>query len=145
MAVNITHEFSDSAGAKWMLNRLAATEGLRILTQIAGIIGEGAGHVGTGISGEEIKDDSIAKAIGAIATNISKPGTVDLIKTLLGGLRKDGVVVNFDLEFAGKYKLLLLELVPWALKVNFADFLEGNAVLSAISAKMKSLTPAKAT
>lgn len=136
--------------ATWAMNNLPATEGLKALTQILGIIGEPLGALGEAkkssnaadLLGMELSGDIIAKALAAIARNVADPKTIDLVKLLLSGLRKDGKPVNFDLEFSGNYRLLLLELLPWSLKVNFADFLDGESGLPSLLGRVRDLVPA---
>lgn len=133
-----THELNTTSAegeTTWMLNNLGATDGLKVLTQLIALVGEGVGELGgdrgsgeTDIMGMKISPDMIFRAVGAISKNVAQPGTIDMIKTLLRGLRKNGAAIpNFDLEFSGRYKLLLIDLVPWALRVNFADFFDGSA------------------
>lgn len=137
----------------WKLTTLGATAGLKALTHLIGMIGGGLGALAGAASGGDKKDaldieldgDMMTRALGAISAKIAEPSTVDFIKSLLKGLVKDNKPLgDFDLEFAGNYRLLLLELLPWALKVNFGDFFEGAVGVPALLGKLTALAPTSA-
>lgn len=150
----IKYERTGPEGAeRWEMNTLPATVGLKVLTQLIGMLGKPLGILSgiksdgdgaTSVLGMEVSGDMIAKAFSAISESIDDPRTVDLVTTLLSGLRKNGRAVNFDVDFAGAYAVLLFELVPWALKGNFADFFDGASGLPAFVGKITTLASIRA-
>ena len=50
-----------------------------------------------------------------------------LIKAMLYDIQKDGKKVNFDMEFARRYKVLF-QVTKWVVQENFGDFFTGNVI-----------------
>lgn len=153
-------DFTSADGTQWRLPNLPATIGLGALTQLIGMFGEAIGLV-TGAkapsmnaeTGEilpsangDFAKDILPRATALIAKNIAQPGTVDLVKLLVKDLHKDNAKVNFDLEFASNYKLLLGELIPFAMKVNFEDFFaDARGALAKLASLRKAAEQQRAT
>lgn len=123
------------AGERWSLKTLPATTGLEVLTWLVGTMGAAAPAMAGAVAGKQATSleamlqlevaDGIGEAIAAVGRELAKPDTTEKLKQLLGELQKGGEKdakdVAFDDEFAGDY-LRLLEVVRWALEVNFGSF-----------------------
>lgn len=134
-------------GARWEMNTLPATIGLRCLTQLAAIVGAPAGAAAGGAKDGGIKDlDSgmLGEAVAKMAQQIAEPGTIDLIKDLLVNVRKNDKPVEFDDEFAANYGILS-ELLMWSLRENFGSFLAGNSLLGGLAKKAMTSMSAPST
>lgn len=167
-AVTVRAHETEIAGRHWIINTLAASHGLKVLTWIGSIIGEGVGHVAGGVGAVptpkvdgdaepesapsslldiEIGPDALAKAIGAVLQRLSDERTVPMIKTLLATLHSGPVGgaakrIDFDVDFAGDYATLFL-VVKWALGVNFSSFFVENPALQSIAKQAAGLSKKK--
>jgi len=126
------HEIQIGAD-QWSVNSLPATSGLVTSGKLASLVGPSLSAMGDASTGEglDITDSLAAKAVGALLGQMSDPKAVQVIKELLPDIRKNGKPITFDLEFAEDYGALM-RLVGWAIKFNFASFLDAHPALRSI-------------
>lgn len=99
------------------LNTLTATQGLKVFGKLSSMLGFGL---------QNAFDTSMIA--GAIMSKLDDPELAAHIKLLLGGLKKNEKLVEFDIEFSANYGVLS-QLVLWAVKENFGSFLADNPAL----------------
>src|SRR5688572_5104551 len=143
-AITMSTTAPDGATEEWTINTMGAAQGMQTLFKLIELIGEPLGHLGaSGLgskpNGEDknsmesvnLGEKGLAIALGALAKNLGKPEAYALVTTLLSGLRKNAKSVNFDMEFAERYGLVL-QLCAWILKENYGSFfvgaLEGQSI-----------------
>lgn len=135
--------------AEWSLTTLPTTKALEVLTFIADVIGEsGARLVEIArmfkqMTSEEDEEQSIldapidgrvfGEAVSALTGKLRDPRTVEVIKTMLSTLRKNGKQVLFDAEFAGQRLALIPPMVQWSMELNFSGFIKSDTVASLVS------------
>lgn len=134
-------EKTQIGGATWELNTLPATKGITALTKLAAIVGSPLGEIGSaGVSSGgdalDLQGEVLGRAIAQITQRLDDPGTIELVNTLVGKVKKNGKDIVFDDEFAGNYSTLV-QLLGWAIKVNFSDFFEGSQLLQGLAGKVR--------
>lgn len=125
-------------GHTYLLNTLPAGRGLECFTRLLGLIGPAIG--GHAQEAAENAGDMAGKLLAAIG----KPEAAKLMRELVSGLRKDSRSVDFDLEFAANYGVLL-RLVTWSLELNFGSFLGENGALAGLLSRVKAAAPSEVT
>lgn len=127
-------------GARWEMNTLPATTGLTCLTQIAAIIGAPAGAAASGLNqqGGLLGMDAglMGEAVAKMTQRLADPQTVELIKSLLNGVRRNDKPVEFEDYFAANYGELM-QVVAWSIRENFGSFLAGNTFLGGLAGKVQ--------
>lgn len=140
-------DIKTSSGITYSLQALPATRGLAAFTSLMRIVGEPAGHAAAGLSQSsgdvDIGESSLGQAVGALTSRLSEPGTIELVKELLADLQKHEPNstmsrVNFDMEFAQNYGVLV-ELIAFAVELNFSSFLGASAVATRWGARIQGL------
>lgn len=142
----------DGTQSVWKMNMMPATESLEVLAKLSPMLGEPLGALfgDAKIEGEgegldaNIRTEAIARALAALTKQIAQPGTVDLIKRLLKGLRKNDLLVDFDREFTGNLGVLV-KLIAWSLEINYSSFFDESLGLPDMFGKLKALAPTPRT
>jgi len=111
-------------GHKWTCNTLPASKGWSASMQFLDIVAQPLVQM-VAQQGESVQSEAFSTALGIFTSKLSDPRSLDLVKGLTSDLRKDGKPVNFDMEFAANYGLLLRIFVRLA-KENFQSFLDEN-------------------
>jgi hypothetical protein len=66
------------------------------------------------------EEGPVTKAVKLLCENMDKEDLVSLIKDLIANTRRDGQVINFDLDFAGDYAHLK-DVLAFAVEVNYGN------------------------
>lgn len=123
----------DIDGHDWLVTQFPAGEGIKLLTTLTRLIGPTI----AGLAGDVKKPSDLANmkldskvlqiAVEQLASKLDEDNTLDLVKRLLAGTRKDGeeVVPTFDVAFQGEY-LTLFKVLGFVLKVNYSSFFKGS-------------------
>lgn len=123
----------DIDGHDWMVTQFPAGEGIKLLTKLTKLIGPTI----AGLAGDVKKPSDLANmkldskvlqiALEQLASKLDEDNTLDLVKRLLAGTRKDGeeVIQTFDIAFQGEY-LTLFKVLGFVLKVNYSSFFKGS-------------------
>lgn len=118
---------------EWTVTQFPAGEGIKLLTRLTTLIGPTI----AGLAGDAKKPSDLANmkldskvlqiAVEQLASKLDENSTLDLVKRLLAGTRKDGeeVIQAFDIVFQGDY-LTLFKVLGFVLKVNYSSFFKGS-------------------
>lgn len=129
--------------SEYTITQFTASKGLRYLKQLIKILApsfaalsEGADvsniDVKSAIQDGTIQTDGFSKAVNLLVENMDKEDVVELIKSLVQGVRKNNKDINFEFEFAGNYGELILVLVE-VCKYNYSSvFQEGGLGFAAL-------------
>lgn len=146
-------DFTSTKGTKYKLQTLPATKGLETFTAIMRIVGEPMGNAAGGVSqttqGVDLKSEAIGAAVGTLVDRMADPSTLQIVKTLLEDAQVEKmpgtfVPIEFELHWAANYGELV-ELLAFAIEVNFASFLGASAALKKWAAAALKLIPAGST
>lgn len=102
---------------KYLLTSFPTTKGMVIVTQLTQVMGPAVASLEGG---------GVATMISSLLDNLDKVDVVNLSKQIVSGATKQGVEINFEMEFSGEYDLLF-NLMKAVVEFNFAS------VLSALS------------
>ena len=129
--------------SEYTITQFTTSKGLKYLKQLIKILApsfaalsEGADvsniDVKSAIQDGTIQTDGFSKAVNLLVENMDKEDVVELIKSLVQGVRKNNKDINFEAEFAGNYGELILVLVE-VCKYNYASvFQEGGLGFAAL-------------
>ena len=113
---------------EWSLNPFPATKGAGILKRLVKIFGASFSAI------LETKDEDnedglsgVAKAVDLLTDNLDKDDVVDLLKSMLSGVKKNGQQINFDNEFGGRYDVMF-KVVLWVAQENFGSFFPNQGI-----------------
>lgn len=109
-------------GATWTLNTLPGTEGGEAFFKCMAIAGGSVREASV-----EGPEETLLSVMGGFASKLGEPGTMPLIKKLLGTLHKDGAPVKFDIEFAANMETMI-DLTLWAVEINFGSVKKSGAI-----------------
>lgn len=110
-------------GSEWSINPFTTTTGGNYLKRLLKVFGESY----TALTTAKSEEEALQLAVTKLIENIDKDDVIGLIKAMLYDVQKDGKPVNFDMEFARRYKVLF-QVVKFVVKENFGDFFTGNAI-----------------
>ena len=110
-------------GSEWSINPFTTTTGGSYLKRLLKVFGESY----TALTTAESEEAAITLAMSKLIENIDKDDVISLIKAMLYDIQKDGKKVNFDMEFARRYKVLF-QVTKWVVQENFGDFFTGNVI-----------------
>ena len=153
-----------ACGHTWKINQLGAIEGLRVFGLLSSALAEpmsefakafgvaklrnaalAAGKDGkVELPKKDVSPEAMAAMTRKILEALGDPRIQDAVQSMLKTVTKDGIRVDFDQEFAGSYGPLV-QLIPFALKINFSSFLAGNPDVAAFVHRLEGMTRAKQT
>lgn len=128
------------------LNTLPATKALECFGVVLDVIGPGGAHLvdlfnavaggkeDLGALDAELDGEVLSKAVSALTCKLDAR-TINTMKTLLSGLKKDGSPVMFDLEFSGNFEAFP-ELIKFALTHNYKSFF-GSALFAGLAERAR--------
>lgn len=121
------------SGSNYAVTQLPARRALRLQAKLVKLLGPAVSTIFVATGDLDNADQSIPKAITALATQLDDKTFDQLVLDLLQGqVRKNGKEITeqvLDLEFAGKLNELFLVLA-FVLEVNFGDFFQKEGILS---------------
>ena len=92
--------------------------------------------------------EALALAAPALRANLTPARFLEIAKDWTSSVHRDGVPVNFELDFAGSDMPALYKLMLFILEANFSDFLDGlglGAIASAVMAQASTSQPSAPT
>lgn len=127
--------------SNYAVTQLPARRALRLQAKLVKLLGPAVSTIFVATGDLDSADQSIPKAITALASQLDDKTFDQLILDLLQGqVRKNGKEITeqvLDLEFAGNLNELFLVL-SFVLEVNFGDFFrEGGILSSFLNLQMK--------
>jgi hypothetical protein len=128
-------------GSSYSVTQLPARRALRLQAKLVKLLGPAVSTIFVASGDLDNADQSIPKAIAALASQLDDKSFDQLVLDLLQGqARKNGKEINeavLDMEFAGNLNELFL-LLAFVLEVNFGDFFrEGGILSSFLNLQMK--------
>lgn len=100
--------------------------GIRLVRSLIKVAGPSMALMFEGDSEYSISDEGpITKAVKLLAENIDKEDIIVLLKALLANTTRDGVPINFDMDFSGNYEEMLAVLF-FVIQENFSGFFAGT-------------------
>ena len=109
-------------GTDYKITQFKATQGLAIEVKLVKLLGPAFMELQK-VAQEDSENGQeavLSSAINTLIMQMDKVDVVSLVKELLSGVTKGTAAINFDMEFAGRYGVMI-ELVKEVLKANFAD------------------------
>lgn len=101
------------AGSDFLITHLPASKGLVVMKDLVKLIGPVIGRLGT--------DTGPATIVEALAENIDNVDVTQLLQRLMVTVSKsNGQPLNFDMDFAGQYHVLL-KLAQEVVEFNFGS------------------------
>ena len=102
----------------YIINPFLTTKGLRIKAKLVKYLGT---SLSAALAASDDEDDtSIIELIADVFTEMTEDQYVELIREILSGVTKNGVLIDFDKEFALNYSNLF-KLVKEVLEYNYSD------------------------
>ena len=114
-------------GTEYSFNTFTGTKGLKYLKQIIKVIGPSLTTFFSNADSEGVEAFALEKAVELLIDNLDVVDVEKLIIDLLKDVQKEGVPVNFDLDFAANYKVMFLLLIE-VVKANFGDFFQDGGL-----------------
>lgn len=108
-----------SDGTEYLITQVGAIKGIRILKELSGLFGPALA------AWQSPSPDLIHNIVLALTNSIYEAPKLDgIINELMVGVAKaNGSAIDFNMEFAGRYKILL-EVLKAALEHNYGDLAE---------------------
>ena len=110
------------AGDEWSCNPFTVTTGGNYLKRLTKLFGESF----AALTSSQSQEEAVQLAVVKLIDNMDKDDITGLIKAMLYEVQKNGQKINFDTEFARRYKVLF-EVVKFVVKVNYGDFFTADA------------------
>jgi len=115
-------------GVRYETSIFTGSRALKILVRVFRIIGKPIGAALEGNDGGKLSlsnlNIDIGLAIKAIADNADSEVFEPLIKDIIASTLRNGVKINFDLDFSGKMGHLF-RVIAFVLQSNYSDFFDG--------------------
>ncbi len=116
-------------GQAYRVTQFGATEGLRVWTKLAKLIGPSIGKAFGGVKGgtalldADVDPRAIGEAVEILVDQLDETEVVDFAKRLLAFTMIDGREVNFEIDFQGRM-LVMLKVLQFVIEVNYSDFFD---------------------
>lgn len=118
---------------EYEFRKMGATTGVRNLIRLGKVIGEPLVKlIATtedfslaSLLEADVPPAAIASSVSALVQTLDESETLAIIRDLTNGIRCDGMEVQFDSHFAGRYRHLLNVLAS-LIRFNYADFFDSS-------------------